>query len=103
MVFFTKEALLRYIRADYELLIVDPTTTFRCEKFGRSTQVSQADGQSYVVFRPDDLTDEEIFYLLTRPYGGYISVVGDMDELAKAFGFSTENIFHEIKEINVKE
>ena len=81
--------------------IVDSSVNFYAEKAGYGTQL-EIDGAGYVVFRPEQLDDEEIIYLLSRSCGGFITKPFYSKELAEAFGFEDGYYFKATIEIEVK-
>ena len=99
--YYTQERFLSMVKSN-AAYIVDPSTTFYAEKVGYGTQLD-IDGTGYIVFRPEQLVDEDIIYLLSREYGGFITAPLGCDELAKAFGFEDGYNFIKTKEIEVKE
>lgn len=71
--YYTQEAFLSMARTEgYYIIVSSPG--FHNEKGSYGTEIITCeDGFTYRAFRPEDLTDEEILYLLTHSNGGIIS------------------------------
>lgn len=100
-VYYTRERFLEMVRSNAEY-IIDPLATYYSDKIGYAKETVEADGRDWRVFRPDQLEDEEIIYLLSLLYGGFIKEKFS-EELAEAFGFSNGYSITNTKEIEVKE
>ena len=99
--YYTRERFLEMIRsnADY---IVDSSTTYYSDKIGYAKEAVSIDGQNYMVFKPEQLDDEEIMDLLSHSYGGFIKEILPED-FAKDLGLDSGYSITETKEIEVKE
>lgn len=101
VVYYTRERFLEMVRSNAEY-IIDPSTTYYSNKIGYAKESVSVDGQSYMVFKPEQLDDEEILDLLPRLYGGFISSI-HMKELCKSLGIDFDCGITKIREIEVKE
>jgi hypothetical protein len=100
-VYYTRERFLRMVRSNAEY-IIDPTTTYYSDKIGYAKETVTIEGQGYMVFKPEQLEDDEIIYLLSHYYGGFIKEK-IAEELAKVFGFDSGYTLTKTTEIEVKE
>lgn len=82
--------------------IVDPSTTYYSDKIGYAKETVCIDGQGYMVFKPEQLDDEEIIYLLSSSHGGFIKE-SLPEDFAKALGLDSGYSITGTKEIEVKE
>lgn len=101
VVYYTREKFLKMVRSNAEY-IIDPTATYYSDKIGYAKESVSVDGQSHMVFKPEQLDDEEIIYLLSHSYGGFIGEIMS-EELCKALGFGPGYSIKKTKEIEVKE
>lgn len=100
-VYYTRERFLSMVRSNAKY-IVDPTTTYYSNNNGYSKESIKVDDLYLSVFRPEQLEDDEIIYLLSHNYGGFIKE-NIAEELAKAFGLESGYTLTKTTEIEVKE
>lgn len=98
--YYTREKFLSTIRV-IEPLIICSISNYYSDKVGYATERYTSELGDFMVFKPEQLTDDEIIMLLSAPHGGYIKV--DTGELASMFGFEKQDVLNEVKEIEVKE
>lgn len=99
--YYTKERMVGIIRKHAEY-IIDPTAKFNSDKVGRSKESVTVDGISCMVFKPEDLNDEELLYLSSRLYGGFVT--NSIPEvLRNEPGLEKDYSSTRIREIEVKE
>lgn len=99
--YYTRERFLEMIRISAKY-IVDPTTTYYSDKIGYAKETANVDGQCYMVFKPEQLEDEEIIDLLSLSHGGFIKE-GLPKDFLKDFGIDSDYSITKTKEIEVKD
>ena len=99
--YYTRERFLEMVRSNAKY-VIDPLGTYYSNKIGYAKEiVENIDGRDWAVFKPEQLEDDEIIYLLSSLYGGIIKDKFPK-ELAEAFGFSLEYYITTTREIEVK-
>lgn len=101
VVYYTRERFLEMVRSNAEY-IIDPSTTYYSNKIGYAKESVSVDGRDWMVFKTEQLDDEEILDLLPRLYGGFISS-SHMKELCKSLEIDFDYGITKIREIEVKE
>ena len=100
-VYYTREKFLEMVRSNAEY-IIDPSTTYYSDRIGYAKETVSIDGQGYMVFKPEQLDDEEMIYLLSHPYGGIIKE-DFPEDFAKGLGLDSGFSITKTKEIEVKD